>query len=647
VWLTVVGNRGVYPVATIDYAMPQIQPAYSFALPAPVADVPYTLEPAAQNVWTSRVWQMALLLAVLFGVAHLFALRAVCVEDTSRWPFGVRRLPMFARCIDPKLRREQLGYLLGLAWTLFAAYGVVVALAFARLVAIGPTRAIRPPVEIRLVIDVVAQVGVVVVMLFLLGRIAVLWHERWKTDPKTPRARAPLFLLPVVAIGSVVWFVALLMHWEESANPLVQVLVLEERYADLGSGTTPLLPFALVLGAAYLWCLSNLDRVHMLDALHQVDPAKALRVPGARELLKTLSSPLHGARWWSIALLIAPVAVFLIKPVSTLEGACGDWLFRIALAVPCVVTGIAMLWSLRCWSALRAVLRRIAVSSIGAALARLPPESVRRLEAQLATAGPSVRDLVIPVRCLCELADRELDVASVDDSEEARACIARAAEVSRVLLRGEAAANVSPANRWHLSTSGAAAAIATGYAHVEKILQSADALRSPDAPRPMKDDDKESAASTLELYAREELAPHVLWLRLARDLQAIRAAWFVGQLVPVFRILLALVVGGALLTLLAFTSYVFEPHRLLATYAAAVVLGAVAITLLVLVQMDRDETLSRIARTPPGRITLDGHTVVRLVSWTALPILSLLAVHYPGLGDGLMQWFETLVTALR
>jgi hypothetical protein len=65
----------------------------------------------------------------------------------------------------------------------------------------------------------------------------------------------------------------------------------------------------------------------------------------------------------------------------------------------------------------------------------------------------------------------------------------------------------------------------------------------------------------------------------------------------------------------------------------------------VLAQMHRDATLSRITDTKPGELGLDFW--FRLVSFLALPLLSLLAAQFPEISNFLFSWMQPAMQAFR
>jgi hypothetical protein len=77
-----------------------------------------------------------------------------------------------------------------------------------------------------------------------------------------------------------------------------------------------------------------------------------------------------------------------------------------------------------------------------------------------------------------------------------------------------------------------------------------------------------------------------------------------------------------------------------------VLIGAVGATIRVMVQMNRNEVLSRIQRTEPGRLSWDGQFLLNLVTFGLIPLLTLLSSAFPGLRDTLFSWAEPLIKAL-
>jgi hypothetical protein len=97
-----------------------------------------------------------------------------------------------------------------------------------------------------------------------------------------------------------------------------------------------------------------------------------------------------------------------------------------------------------------------------------------------------------------------------------------------------------------------------------------------------------------------------------------------------------------LLITFAFSSYPFQPQRLLLLFswmlAGAVVLGL----LVAIVQADRDPLLSRMTGMAAGRITLDRGLLGQVATYGVLPILAILGTQFPEASKVLDSLFKLL-----
>jgi hypothetical protein len=98
-------------------------------------------------------------------------------------------------------------------------------------------------------------------------------------------------------------------------------------------------------------------------------------------------------------------------------------------------------------------------------------------------------------------------------------------------------------------------------------------------------------------------------------------------------------------TFLVFASHMLFPfqakQRLLALIWVDILVG-VAVVLTVLFQMEKDEVLSRIASTTPGRITWNRETIARVIVYGLVPLLTLFAAQFPDLGATVLEWLKPI-----
>ncbi len=118
-------------------------------------------------------------------------------------------------------------------------------------------------------------------------------------------------------------------------------------------------------------------------------------------------------------------------------------------------------------------------------------------------------------------------------------------------------------------------------------------------------------------------------------------------LVVVVRIrTLILAISGIFVFLsLALSVYPFEPQVVLRSAMAALFVGLIWIVGTVYAQMHRDSTLSHITDTTPGELGLDFW--IRIATFVALPVLSLVAWGFPEFNNFLFSWVEPATQAIR
>jgi ABC-type multidrug transport system fused ATPase/permease subunit len=109
---------------------------------------------------------------------------------------------------------------------------------------------------------------------------------------------------------------------------------------------------------------------------------------------------------------------------------------------------------------------------------------------------------------------------------------------------------------------------------------------------------------------------------------------------------LAITAGGLyIFLLLSVNSYPFEPRIALRSMAILLLMCVVGIVAYVFAQIHRDSILSLVTQTKPGELGVEFW--VRIGTFTALPLLSLLVSQFPTLNNAVFSWLEPAVTALK
>lgn len=92
----------------------------------------------------------------------------------------------------------------------------------------------------------------------------------------------------------------------------------------------------------------------------------------------------------------------------------------------------------------------------------------------------------------------------------------------------------------------------------------------------------------------------------------------------------ALICG--LLSLVGVTAYVFQPKQFVSLAISLALAVAVGLTLFVFLQMDRNDTLSRIGDTTPGKVSFDRAFWTKIFTYVGIPAFGLIASRFPEVG---------------
>src|SRR5262245_4669674 len=100
-------------------------------------------------------------------------------------------------------------------------------------------------------------------------------------------------------------------------------------------------------------------------------------------------------------------------------------------------------------------------------------------------------------------------------------------------------------------------------------------------------------------------AADYFWLRLAEDFVAMRSATFISHVLFHLRELMTAALLGALLLVAALAAYPFQPPRFIDLCSLGVVAAVVVAGLVVIVRLERNEILSRLSGTAPGKVSFN------------------------------------------
>jgi hypothetical protein len=665
VWVTVIGRDGPFPLYVGDH----YDDPNDFVLDGG-PEAPRRMS----NVSPPHMWRFAfLVLTILAGYKALLFLYmrvwSALGGGVPRWP---PLAPLFARCHASVAPRRD--YCVTLLFAiLLAGYGEVVRVETVPTLPGQGGRAVAPYVLDAAHVLLYGLAGCLVVSLLetILAGVRLVRASRalGARAVATEVLQVALLVVPATLVGGAAVRMAF-----EPAPAGVDLAPFYVRATNLPSGVSPVMPWLLFFALFYTWALCNLARLRIVSQASEPMPGAAVDKPGGfvsvalglvpldaaamaahgphdipqleQDLVATMRYPTRRPLSWSVFApmwLLPAYALFLKRP-TTLESTWTifqlppDRVFQCFLGVSIVILSFAIVQLGLVWRSARDLFRRLVRHPLADAYGRLPRALVRSLEMQLSGIVPRPDDLAIAVPELHVLADGA-QAAAADDSDAGRALAAampaglaadlRArADAAAKLFLEERAATVARGSIVDLGRSAAVRELLRACAALSTVLAGVWSKRSLGTKPSAK-----GAASA--------------WVKVAEDLVAMHVTSFVYPYVHAFQYLMAMAVGTALLFMLALASYCFEPHHLLGVFSSVTLLSAVAVVLYVFVGMERDELLSRIARTSPGRVTFSREFVMRIVTWAVIPVGSFVVVHYPQLASAVMTWLDPVLHALR
>jgi hypothetical protein len=143
-------------------------------------------------------------------------------------------------------------------------------------------------------------------------------------------------------------------------------------------------------------------------------------------------------------------------------------------------------------------------------------------------------------------------------------------------------------------------------------------------------------------HVKENLAER---LQACQELIALLYTNFIIVVLIRIRTLIVSIGGMYIFLLLALSIYPFQPQLGIRFSLMMLLAGIVFVVGMVYAQMHRDTILSYITDTRPGELGADFW--IRIITFVALPLLSLVASQFPEISLGLTTWIEPALKALK
>jgi hypothetical protein len=129
----------------------------------------------------------------------------------------------------------------------------------------------------------------------------------------------------------------------------------------------------------------------------------------------------------------------------------------------------------------------------------------------------------------------------------------------------------------------------------------------------------------------------------AVDFLAARVASYLFSVTLHMRYCLLAALSSGFFVLFAVRTYAFEPKFIVSAGIWGILLVMIAVTIWVLIQIDRNPTLSVIGATTPGKVDFNLHFFSNLLTYGLIPLLGIIISQFPEIGGYAASWFNPIL----
>jgi hypothetical protein len=500
---------------------------------------------------------------------------------------------------------------------------------------------------------------------------------KWGTLPKRllwrleVGSRGIVVAFGILYLALTIWFVV--QVWSLGGPQDLRFNLYFHRASQIGSLASPLLPL-LLAGLGYAaWCAWHVRRISLLrqhcvfelacDRELQSAPGLAGTIaPPFREELRRAAMRTEQVRWRLFLVMPNPGAIILVFVIVSLlfwlwgefgrtfeaialprtlgDANAFDWLLGTSICATLFATTWATYRFLAVWDALAECLEAVHAMPMVTAFDRLPRRATRLVRLQL----PGGRDDT----AIGAIADRQWihlrgiyarKVADFDKEIPSASTLRR--RLDRLMHTGLRVSE--PSLEAQAGRFRGLHGILREFWTMEPLRGQMEALvtgKKPEGP-------EAETADTSTCIRRTFTDGVELWVKTAEEYLAVQIVDYIEWVMHHLRILALFLLLSLLITTLLLSGYPFSPRQLVKLSFIVLLLATVGAILYVNTQMNRNEILSRIGKTTPGRITWDARFIVNVLTFGVLPILTLLGSEFPELRSTLFSWLDPLKTILK
>jgi hypothetical protein len=442
------------------------------------------------------------------------------------------------------------------------------------------------------------------------------------------------------------------------------------RYIHLTSGVSPLLPFLCLLAGGLWWTWFSLCGLALVDKRRPQLPTvanlrdvaklacppllrlEALTEEATARLMNVMQPLAWDARVYFPVLSILVVTVFGIgvhdfHPVLSLETKHFEIIYAAALCAGAVALLMTLFQMLTMWLEFRKLL---------GALDRLP---LRRAFAELHfTWEPIWRPGGVRWQDLYRLISRQeetLEHLEVELVKEKSVAAGTLVECVRLSLREQSDLTCNAHNVLAKNSDSPEAKepvlseyLISGYRVLLSSIANSCAAALAYLQTKWKDDEGLILAEIVSgggAKDDQDIPAPSLCTRLAERFVALVYLNFMLTVAYRMRTVVLIASGLYVFLVLSVNSYPFEPSIALRSIAVVMLVLLVGIVGYVSAQLHRDAILSLVTQTTPGELGIEFW--VRMGTFIALPLISLLVSQFPALNNALFSWLEPAANALK
>ncbi len=149
--------------------------------------------------------------------------------------------------------------------------------------------------------------------------------------------------------------------------------------------------------------------------------------------------------------------------------------------------------------------------------------------------------------------------------------------------------------------------------------------------------------STSGAFRRTFADPVRLWLRELEEFTCVQIVIYIEWVLDQLRGLAIALLAAVVLMICFVTAYPLRPLLGLQLPALTLLAGTAVVVILTVLQMSRDDVLSRITKTAPGHVTFDASLIMNVLVYGGIPLLLVMAGHFPMVREIVSQWLQPLV----